>query len=147
MWNNINTKIQSIFKGKTNNTLHQLFRYTFVGGLAFLVDFGTLYFLTEFFHIHYLVSAGIAFIFGLTVNYFLSILWVFSSRTMENRLLEFFLFALIGLVGLGLTELFLWILTDIFLIYYLLSKIITTIIVYFWNFFVRKLMLFNKQYS
>jgi len=147
MWDNMNSKMQSIFKGKTNNTLLQLFRYTFVGGLAFLVDFGTLYFLTEFFHIHYLVSAGIAFIFGLTVNYFLSILWVFSSRTMENRLLEFFLFALIGLVGLGLTELFLWILTDIFLIYYLLSKIITTIIVYFWNFFVRKLMLFNKQYS
>lgn len=26
-------KIQSIFKGKTNNTLLQLFRYTFVGGL------------------------------------------------------------------------------------------------------------------
>lgn len=147
MWDNMNSKMQSIFKGKTNNTLLQLFRYTFVGGFAFLVDFGTLFFLTEFFHIHYLVSAGIAFIFGLTVNYFLSILWVFSSRTMENRLLEFFLFALIGLVGLGLTELFLWILTDIFLIYYLLSKIITTIIVYFWNFFVRKLMLFNKQYS
>lgn len=139
------TPIQSVFKGKTNNTLLQLFRYTFVGGFAFLVDFGTLFFLTEFFHIHYLVSAVIAFIFGLTINYFLSVLWVFSCRTMESRLLEFFLFALIGLVGLGLTELFLWILTDILLIYYLLSKIITTIVVYFWNFFVRKIMLFNKQ--
>lgn len=140
-------KIQSVFKGKTNNTLLQLLRYTFVGGFAFLVDFGTLFFLTEFFHIHYLVSAGIAFIFGLTINYFLSVLWVFSCRTMESRLLEFFLFALIGLVGLGLTELFLWILTDILLIYYLLSKIITTIVVYFWNFLARKLMLFNKQKS
>ena len=139
--------MQSIFKGKTNNTLLQLFRYTFVGGFAFLVDFGTLFFLTEFFHIHYLVSAGIAFIFGLTINYFLSVLWVFSCRTMESRLLEFFLFALIGLVGLVSTELFLWILTDILLIYYLLSKIITTIVVYFWNFFARKLMLFNKQKS
>ena len=141
------SKMQSIFKGKTNNTLLQLFRYTFVGGFAFLVDFGTLFFLTEFFHIHYLVSAGIAFIFGLTINYFLSVLWVFSCRTMESRLLEFFLFALIGLVGLVSTELFLWILTDILLIYYLLSKIITTIVVYFWNFFARKLMLFNKQKS
>jgi len=147
MMDNKDSKIRSVFKGKTNNTLLQLFRYTFVGGFAFLVDFGTLFFLTEFFHIHYLVSAGIAFIFGLTINYFLSVLWVFSSRTMESRLLEFFLFALIGLIGLGLTELFLWILTDILLIYYLLSKIITTIVVYFWNFFVRKLILFNKQKS
>ncbi len=31
------------------------------------------------------------------------------------------------------------------LIYYLLSKIITTIIVYFWNFFARKIILFNKE--
>lgn len=138
------SKIQSIFKGKTNNPLVQLFRYTFVGGLAFLVDFGTLFSLTEFAHIHYLVSAGIAFVFGLTINYFLSVLWVFSHHAMKSRLLEFLLFAIIGLIGLGLTELLLWIFTDILVIHYLLSKIITTIIVYFWNFFVRKLMLFNK---
>jgi putative flippase GtrA len=145
MWDNKDSKIQSVFIRKTNNTFLQLFRYTFVGGFAFLVDFGTLFFLTEFFHIHYLVSAGIAFIFGLAINYFLSVLWVFSSRTMDSQLMEFFLFALIGLIGMGLTELFLWILTDILLIYYLLSKIITTIVVYFWNFFVRKLMLFNNK--
>jgi putative flippase GtrA len=138
-------KIRSIFIGETNSTLLQLFRYTFVGGLAFIVDFGTLYLLTEYFKIYYLVSAGIAFIFGLTINYFLSVKWVFNSRAMENRLLEFLLFALIGLIGLGLNELFLWILTDILLIYYLLSKIITTVIVYFWNFFARKFLLFKKQ--
>lgn len=140
-------RIQYIFKGKTNSTLLQLFRYTFVGGFAFIVDFGTLYILTEYFNIHYLVSAGIAFIFGLIINYFLSVKWVFNNRTMENRLLEFFLFTLIGIVGLGLNELFLWILTDILLIYYLLSKIITAIIVYLWNFFARKIILFNKQTS
>jgi putative flippase GtrA len=139
--------IQSIFKGKANSTLLQLFRYTFVGGLAFVVDFGTLYILTEYFNIHYLVSGGIAFIFGLVINYFLSVKWVFNNRAMENRLLEFLLFTLIGLVGLGLNELFLWILTDVLLIYYLLSKIITTILVYLWNFFARKIILFNKQIS
>lgn len=141
----LHSKIQYIFKEKTDNALLQLFRYTFVGGFAFLVDFGTLFLLTEFLKIHYLISAGIAFIFGLIVNYFLSIKWVFNSRVMENRLLEFLLFTLIGFIGLLLNELFLWILTDILLIYYLLSKIITTIIVYFWNFFLRKLLLFNKK--
>jgi putative flippase GtrA len=147
MWNNIDSKIRSLFIGGTNNTLFQLFRYTFVGGFAFLVDFGTLFILTEYFNIYYLVSAGIAFIFGLTINYFLSVLWVFNYRTMESRLLEFLLFALIGLIGLGLNELFLWMLTDILFIYYLFSKIITTVIVYFWNFFARKVILFNKQNS
>jgi putative flippase GtrA len=140
-------KIQFIFKGKTDNTLLQLFRYTFVGGFAFLIDFGTLYILTEYFAVHYLISAAIAFILGLITNYVISVKWVFNSRILKNRWLEFFLFTLIGLVGLGLNELFLWILTDIFLIYYLLSKIITTVIVYLWNFFARKFLLFNKQTS
>lgn len=142
---NLHSKIQLLFKEKTDNTYLQLFRYTFVGGFAFLVDFGTLVVLTEFFNIHYLISAGIAFILGLTVNYFLSVKWVFNSRAMDNRLLEFVLFSVIGFVGLALNELFLWILTDIFLIYYLFSKLITTFVVYFWNFFARKMMLFNKQ--
>lgn len=141
----LHSNIQYVFKEKTNNTFLQLFRYTFVGGFAFLVDFGTLFTLTEFLKIHYLVSAGIAFIFGLIVNYFLSVKWVFNNRVMDNRLLEFLLFTLIGFVGLLLNELFLWILTDIFLIYYLLSKIVTTAVVYFWNFFLRKLLLFNKK--
>lgn len=136
-----------LFNGKTNNTLLQLFRYTFVGGFAFIIDFGTLFVLTEYFHIYYLISAAIAFIIGLIINYFLSVKWVFNSRSVENKLLEFTLFTLIGLVGLSLNELFIWMLTDIFLIYYLLSKIITALIVYSWNFFARKFLLFNKQSS
>jgi hypothetical protein len=36
----------------------QIVRYTFVGGLAFLVDFGVLFALTQFLGIHYLVSAA-----------------------------------------------------------------------------------------
>ena len=139
------TKIQTLYKEKEDSTYLQLLRYTFVGGFAFFIDFGTLFILTEYFNIYYLVSAGIAFVFGLVINYFLSVKWVFNSRTLDNRLLEFILFTGIGLVGLGLNELFLWVLTDVFVIYYLLSKIITTIIVYFWNFFARKILLFKTQ--
>jgi putative flippase GtrA len=137
--------LKSLFKGKTNNPFLQLFRYTFVGGLAFLVDFGLLILMTEYFHIYYLLSAGIAFVFGLIVNYYLSINWVFNSRVVENKLFEFLVFTLIGIVGLGLNELFLWLLTDKLLLYYIFSKVITTFIVYFWNFFARKLLLFNQH--
>lgn len=136
-------KLELLFKGKTNNTLLQLFRYTFVGGFAFIIDFLTLFILTEYFHIHYLVSVGIAFIFGSIINYLLSMLWVFNSRY-ENRMLEFLLFTLIGFICLALSEFFIWILTDILLIYYLFSKIITSFIIYFLNFFTRKILLFNK---
>ena len=40
--------INKIFIEKADNTLVQLFRYTFVGGFAFFIDFCTLYILTEY---------------------------------------------------------------------------------------------------
>ena len=137
--------IYKIFKGKTNNTFLQLIRYTFVGGGAFLVDFSLLYLLTDKVELNYLLSATIAFIVGLLVNYFLSIYWVFTNSITSNKLLEFLIFALIGGVGLLFTDLFMWIFTSIIGIYYLLSKIVTTIVVYLWNFFARKYIIFNNR--
>ncbi len=133
-----------IFREKTDNTLFQLIRYTFVGGFAFIVDFGTLFLLTEYLNLHYLISAAIAFILGLVTNYFLSIGWVFTRHSVSDKRIEFIVFALIGLAGLGLNELFLWLFTDLAGMYYLISKILTAVLVYLWNFFVRKLILFNK---
>ena len=46
----------------------------------------------------------------------------------------------IGVIGLGLDTLFVWIFTDSLKIYYMLSKIISTILVFIWNFGARKLL-------
>jgi len=51
--------LDKLLTRKTDNTLVQLFRYSFVGGFAFLLDFGSLFALTEFVGLHYLVSAVI----------------------------------------------------------------------------------------
>ena len=135
--------IEGLLKTKTNNTLIQLFRYTFVGGVAFIFDFGTLFILTEYFNVYYLISAAIAFLLGLTINYFLSIIWVFEKRTIKSKYIEFVIFALIGIFGLILNEFFIWSFTEILNIHYLFSKIISTVFVYLWNFFIRKFLLFR----
>lgn len=132
-----------LFKDKTDSTLIQLFRYGFVGGFAFIVDYGTLYVLTEFFGVHYLLSATIAFLFGLVVNYLLSIAWVFDSHKSESRWTEFMVFAIIGIVGLGLNALIMYLFTDVICIHYLVSKLVSTVMVFFWNFFARKIILFK----
>ncbi len=136
--------LYKFFIEKTDNTLIQLFRYTFVGGIAFIVDFSCLYILTDFAGFHYLYSAAIAFIFGLVVNYILSILWVFKNRTVNKKIIEIIIFAVIGIIGLGLNEVIIWFFTDKISIYYLYSKLISTAIVYFWNFLARKYILYNK---
>jgi putative flippase GtrA len=132
-----------IIKDQTNNTRIQLFRYIFVGGIAFIVDLTSLYLLTNYLGIYYLISAAIAFILGLSVNYLLSVNWVFNRRSFENRSFEFGIFAFIGFVGLGLNEVFMWFFTQDLQIYYLFSKILAAIIILFWNFFARKYTLFK----
>ena len=135
--------MRSWLQGKTDNTAIQLFRYTLVGGVAYAVDIGTLYFATEGLSIHYLSSAAIAFLLGLITNYTLSILWVFNRKVNRSRMHEFIVFGIIGAAGLGFNELFIWIFTELLLFHYLISKIFSTVFVYLWNFFARKYALFN----
>lgn len=135
--------IASILLAKTDKTLIQLFRYTFVGGIAYCIDFGSLFFLTEFAKINYLISAAIAFLFGLITNYLLSTLWVFSKRTLADKKIEFLVFSIIGLVGLGLNEALIWFFTELAGFHYLISKMFSTVVVFLWNFFARKKILFN----
>lgn len=140
-WRRMNIRI---LIGKTNNVLIQLFRYLWVGGVAFVVDFGSLFLLTEYAQFRYLISAAIAFLLGLIVNYLLSITWVFSDSRLNNKMAEFVVFASIGFVGLLLNEVIMYFCCDILNIHYMISKLCSTGIVFFWNFFVRKLILFSK---
>lgn len=137
--------LKKIFLEETDNWFIQLFRYLFVGGAAFLVDYGLLVLLTEVCGLHYLVSATISFIAGLIVNYLLSTSWIFRKSKMENKWAEFIIFSIIGVVGLLLNNLLLYLFTDLAHIHYMISKLITTAIVMLWNFGARKIILFNKK--
>ena len=141
----VNNLIQRFFVSETNNWFIQLFRYCFVGGFAFLVDYGLLVFFTEVFGLHYLVSATISFIAGLIVNYLLSTSWIFRKSTITNKWAEFIVFAIIGVVGLLLNNLLLYLFTDLAHIHYMISKLLTTALVMFWNFGARKIILFNRK--
>lgn len=136
--------IRRFFIAETDHWFIQLFRYCFVGGFAFLVDYGLLVLLTEVCGLHYLVSATISFIAGLVVNYLLSTSWVFRKSKLENKWAEFAIFAIIGVVGLLLNNLLLYLFTDLAHIHYMISKLLTTALVMIWNFGARKIVLFSK---
>ena len=126
--------MNALFRAETTNGFIQFFRYIFVGGIAFVADAGALWLCEKF--MHYLIAAAIAFVFGLVVNYVLSVCFVFSDgeRT-TSRTAEFIIYAVIGVIGLGLTELIMW----------LLSKIVAAAIVLVWNFVARKKFIYTKK--
>jgi putative flippase GtrA len=121
----------------------QFLRYLVVGGIAFVADFGVLVVCTEICGIHYLTSAAFGFAAGVLMNYLLSIAWVFSSRAISNRRLEFAIFVVIGVLGLGLNELAMWTLVALAGLAYPVAKLVAAGAILVWNFSARKLVLFN----
>lgn len=138
--------IDKLFRNPTDNIFIQMFRYVFVGGTAFIVDFFFLYFFSDICGIYYLISAVLSFIISVLVNYIMSTKWVFNQDNIENKVLEFNLFILISTIGLVFTEILLWLFTDVFGLYYLISKVIAAVIVMFWNFIARRVMFYGKDF-
>ena len=138
--------IDKLLKGPSGDLRIQAFRYLISGGTAFLVDTALLTLLTECFgREHLLLWTCIAFAAGLVITYLFSILWVFDNRSMKSRTAEITVFVLIGVIGLGLTELLMWFLAQKAGLHYLLSKIVTTVLVFVWNFAAKKLLLFRNR--
>ncbi|MDD5333801.1 MAG: GtrA family protein [Rhodoferax sp.] len=127
----------------TDSLLAQFGRYFLVGGGAFINDFALLYVLTEFGHLHYLLSASLAFLAGTAVNYSLSVSWVFEHRSVDNRMHEFALFALIGILGLVFNAALIWVFTELAQLHYLGSKMIAATLILLFNFGARKALLFS----
>lgn len=139
-------RLSAFFTAKTNNLSSQFFRYFLVGGLAFIVDFTLLFLLTEFGHLYYLLSASIAFVAGVTVNYALSISWVFSYRSVENRMQEFAMFTIIGIIGLVMNDALMWVFTELLGLHYLGSKAVAAALIFVFNFAARRVLLFSGKH-
>lgn len=105
---NIKNEDKTTFSGDTDNTFIQFFRYVFVGGFAFVVDYGIMTALVELCRFDPVIAATISFVAGLLVNYVLSTFWIFKNSKIKNRLAEFAAFAAVGVVGLGINAAIIW---------------------------------------
>ena len=125
--------------------IEQLIKFGFVGFLCFFIDWGIMVFLTEVFGINPLISSGISFTVSVTVNYILSITFVFETDKNANKGSQFVIFVLLSIVGLGVNEVCMWLGTDILGIYYMLTKVGATAVVMVYNFITRKIFIEKKQ--
>ena len=124
------------------NLFSQLIKFGLVGGIAFLIDYGIMVFLTEVFKIPSLISAAISFTVSVIFNYIASVKWVFDvDKEKNSKTKELVVFILLSIVGLGINELIMWIMDKKFGIYYMISKIVATAVVMCYNFITRKLFL------
>lgn len=137
----------------------QFFRSLFVGAAATVADMVALIVLKEFLGLknHTVIAATIAFILGLVTNYLLSTFWAFRGLNTKSRAAEFTVFTIISVIGLGLNNLIIYFFDSVLAPkqalgswfpedkYYILGKCVATVIVFIWNFGMRKILLYSKK--
>lgn len=131
-----------------SSLLGQFVRYLFTGGLAFVVDFGLFTMCLYVFGWHYLIANLVGLVAGLVINYYISIVWVFSAckRILgAKKSMEFGIFAFVGIAGVGLNQLCMYLMIGLMEWQELLSKVVAAGIVLMWNFLARKLILFRSK--
>ena len=119
----------------------ELFLYGIIGGFCAALDFG----------IYSLLSLWIPFLWANIISVHCGILCSFvlnrnyNFKVKDNTGKRFFSFYLVGLIGLGLSELLIYLLTDIAEWHYLAAKLLTVIVVALLQFVLNKFITFNKK--
>jgi putative flippase GtrA len=138
----IHLLLESIKRAPSKDISVQVVRSLVVSVIAFIADFGMLIFFKEALGVNYLLAATLSFGIGVFVNYVLSVRWVFANRKLSNRNKELIIFIIICSVGLVLNSVIIAGMVQVVGMDYRFAKIVSTIIVFFWNFIARKKILY-----
>jgi putative flippase GtrA len=117
-------------------------RYGLASAIALGADAGTLVALKELTGMNVLMANTISFTVGLVVTFVASRLWVFSGRKIASPAMEFAIFVLVGLAGLAVNDLFLWLGTTLGW-HYLAAKALAAGTGFLWNFALRKYLIYR----
>ena len=142
---------------KQRQLLLEFIRYAVVGGVSFLADAGALALCKELLFKNGCTAAQMAlcvavgFAVGLACNYLLSTWFVFRTAEQRERgrgLGAFLVYAAVGVIGFGLTELFMYFgvkLVGSDGLWYLMVKCAVAAVVLVWNYVGRKLFVYRGK--
>jgi putative flippase GtrA len=123
-------------------TLLQVPRALAASGLAAALDCGLLVVLVEMLNWPALAAAVVSYTLGAVLQYVLCSAWVFPAAP-QNLSTGLAAFAVLSLVGLGITGVTLTALHDVAHVNYLVAKGMALGLAFAWNFLSRKLLLFR----
>jgi putative flippase GtrA len=122
--------------------LWKFLKFCLVGFSGMIIDFGTTWLLKEKLSINKYLANSTGFILAATSNYLLNRIWTFHST--NNRVAtEYLSFVLISVVGLGINNLVVYVLTEKVRLNFYLSKLFAVGVVTIWNFSMNYLLTFS----
>ena len=125
---------------RNNALVLQYAKFAVVGVTSLMVDYVFMVFLTEnsAFGLDYFQASAFSYTLSVFVNYILSMRYVFSGRGDMGKVKEASIFFMLSLVGLFLNQMIMWITVELFDIYYVAAKLLSTLLVTNYNFISRK---------
>lgn len=128
---------------KTTNIIKQILRFGMAGIIVTILDFSLVYIGGRFTDIPILYVTFVSYLVALVVNYILTVKWVF--RTDNNHKRNITVFLILAVCALGITQLVMWLGVEIFGLYFMYVKVISTLCVNIFNFIGKKTCLEVKE--
>ena len=114
-------------------TTKRFFKFSAVGSVNALLDFGIFSVLLYLFSVPVIFAHMVGFLVAVLNSYFMNKFWTFEGSDGHNsRVFEFTLFMITVISGLGLSTLFIWLIIPY--MHPLLAKVATSIFCFIWNF-------------
>ena len=116
-------------------------RFGLVGLSGIFVNMGFLYILTEFAGLYYLISALIAIELSIVNNFIWNDAWTFKAARdlkFERKTQRFGSFQVISIGGLAINMVILYLLADVFEVYYLAANLAGIFVAFAWNYGVNR---------
>ena len=122
-------------------------RYFVVGGICACVDIGLFMLFAKGLGLPYLRVAAGTFLIATLLNYVLSVRFVFVSGRRFTRRWEVALVFAVSGMGLAVNASVLWFGVEFARFGLLLSKLVATGVVFFWNYFARRVLIFGATHA
>ncbi len=132
------------------NFLYQFGTYLIVGGIATLVEWGLYYLFDPVAHLNTYLATALAFILSTLANWGAGRLLTFRHAQRPKLVKELAMIYAAAVIGLGLNELIMYLMLHFVVpgqtdFQKMLSKVVATGLVFFWNFFIRKLVIYRDR--
>lgn len=122
--------------------IYKLLKFIAVGFSGMFIDFGATWILKEKAKINKYLANSSGFVLAATSNYFFNRIWTFHSSNQEV-VTEYFSFIGFSIIGLGINNFIIYLLTEKLKFNFYLSKLFAIGVVTIWNFFMNYLITFK----
>ena len=137
--------MRKLFDLLLSERVKPLFLYLIVGGLATVVEWGAFRVLNHSLQVQYLLATAFAFVFSTFANWAFGRLMVFKKTPGQSLLQEIAAIYLASIGGLLLNLGIMFVLVQFFSVSEMLSKMIATVLVFAYNYLVRKRLIYKEK--